>query len=1205
MATAAEIQILINAQDRSNAVLRQTEANLNRLGKAGTSLVSTFAGIGKAAIGLGVVALAGAGLGAAFVAPIKAASDLGESINKAGVVFGKSTTQVLEFASTSSQALGLSRQAAIETTSAVGNLLTSVGLSRAKAADMSVGFVTLAADLASFNNIAGGAEEVLADLQSGIVGETEPLRKYGIVINETTVAMKAVDLGLAKNVNSVSEAAKVQARYALIMQATVNAQGDFARTSDDLANSVRRITATFATFIADLGGLILPGVKEVVVALGQALPAVLPVLIKALQPAADAFNQLGHSIAEFIKSDQFPVWAQRIGNEISYTVVSLGILVQGFSQAFTAIAQIVITIGTIIQQAMQLLDPTARHSPSLVDNVKSGFDQIGAIIGDLPSRVVPALQAAGAAMELFGAAVGGGLAKAAALANTALMAQIALLGTGAVAAYQAAAAALDGLNTALAEVSAEIEVQEAALKTLEAGLKAIAVAQRAAAEATRQVGQALADARDDLARWQAAILPGTKAFEAAMFAAEQAARRAQLAIVNFKLGGTLDAAVARVNKLRDAWQHAKDMLSQYVNAQLIGTQAASDAAFANEQAQKKLQLQINEGKLAGMDDASLAPLIAELDRLRLLGENIKLKDSLDLDPQRRQLELLGKHTKELTFEEARKGVIRWRAEVDRTEKSLKRAEAAQAAQARILAKLEADLARIRAEQEKAQLEREIDTAPLERAIAALTDTRIEATFEQIAAGITTATARIAELEIAYAAAEATEKRLGAEATAQQALIDSQREKLDALREVEGLLTEQAALYTAQLRDAERAAGALEAAIKKAAAAMGGGAGGGGGITPPKVELPGMPGTGTGGDMGGQEAHEQSPFEKRIAALQIRIGQMLAPLKDFQANLDGVSATLKTMADNGYSAAGAMDTLDTALKPVGDAFDKLKKRYEEGPQLVFADIAAFMGQRIGVSVAANGRAWGVVFADFQKAWTQFTTYVKPTFDAIGTWLSDTVGGAVGTFTTTWTKITDAFTSAKTIYDRDLNATFNALGTWLGETAGSVVKTFTDTWLKVTDAFTSAKTVYDTAVKPTFDAIQTFLETTVGGAVTTAQAAFTSLGDFLGGDFTRSIDGIINGVLKRLFEMIDRILGTINRAIDRLKDLLNLKSGSGAALGEGGGGGGGGGATASRVGAASVTINNTIDARGQNQQIVAAAWGQTLGDQMKTQLVSGVV
>lgn len=209
---------------------------------------------------------AAAAFGAAFAtvkvsdflgSSIKAASDLAESTSKAGVVFDDSAGKVKAFAETAADALGQSRQQALEATSTFGNLFVSMGLGTNSAADMSIGIVKLASDLASFNNV--DPADALDALRSGLVGETEPLRRFGVNLNEATLKQKALELGLIRTTKqALDPAAKAQAAYALIFEQTTTAQGDFARTAGGLANQQRTMNAQWEDAKASLGEGLLP-----------------------------------------------------------------------------------------------------------------------------------------------------------------------------------------------------------------------------------------------------------------------------------------------------------------------------------------------------------------------------------------------------------------------------------------------------------------------------------------------------------------------------------------------------------------------------------------------------------------------------------------------------------------------------------------------------------------------------------------------------------------------------------------------------------------------------------------------------------------------------------------------------------------------------------------------------------------------------------
>lgn len=212
----------------------------------------TLGGLGGAIAGFG----GGAAIAAFAKDSIKAASDLSESVSKAKVVFGESSKEVLKFAENSATAFGQSRQQAIEAAGTFGNLFVSMKIGVKESAGMSTSLVKLASDLASFNNT--DPTEALDALRSGLLGETEPLQRFGINLNEASLKAEAMALGLKIVSGNLNPAQKAQAAYSLILKQSTTAQGDFARTAGGLANQQRIANAQFEDAKAVLGEKLLP-----------------------------------------------------------------------------------------------------------------------------------------------------------------------------------------------------------------------------------------------------------------------------------------------------------------------------------------------------------------------------------------------------------------------------------------------------------------------------------------------------------------------------------------------------------------------------------------------------------------------------------------------------------------------------------------------------------------------------------------------------------------------------------------------------------------------------------------------------------------------------------------------------------------------------------------------------------------------------------
>lgn len=213
-----------------------------------------------------VAGVAGAAIGGILVAgsikAIRAASDLNEEIDKSTVVFGKASKEVLKWSGGTASSLGLSQRMALQAAGAYGNMFKTIGLGDKPAADMSRRMVTLAADMASFSN--EDPSEMLRNLQSGLAGQSEPLRKFGVLLSEGRVKTEAYKMGLAAVGTELTEQEKVQARYSLILKDSALQHGNFELTSKSLANQERILRAQIEDLSAKLGAVLVPIMQRVI-----------------------------------------------------------------------------------------------------------------------------------------------------------------------------------------------------------------------------------------------------------------------------------------------------------------------------------------------------------------------------------------------------------------------------------------------------------------------------------------------------------------------------------------------------------------------------------------------------------------------------------------------------------------------------------------------------------------------------------------------------------------------------------------------------------------------------------------------------------------------------------------------------------------------------------------------------------------------------
>lgn len=220
---------------------------------------------------------------------VMAASSMNESISKVNVVFGQSAEAVFKFGDSAAKGMGMSNQAAIEAAGTYGNLFQAFGIGQGKATEMSTTLVQLAADLGSFNNTS--TEEAINALRSGLAGETEPLKRFGVALNEVTLKNKAMAMGFGQIKGAMDPAIKAQVTYALVLEQTKLAQGDYARTADGTANTMKTLSAQFADAKVVIGDLVLPAFNALLKVTGLIIP-ILKAVAGYFKDNADAIKML-------------------------------------------------------------------------------------------------------------------------------------------------------------------------------------------------------------------------------------------------------------------------------------------------------------------------------------------------------------------------------------------------------------------------------------------------------------------------------------------------------------------------------------------------------------------------------------------------------------------------------------------------------------------------------------------------------------------------------------------------------------------------------------------------------------------------------------------------------------------------------------------------------------------------------------------------
>jgi hypothetical protein len=202
-----------------------------------------------------------AGLGTVTKDVIGIASDLSESQSKVNVIFGEGAKDVEAFSKKAAKSMGQSRRAVLQAAGTFGTFGKAAGLGGKDLATFSNDFTKLAADLASFNNTS--PEDAVQAIGAALRGEAEPMRRFGVLLNDATLKAEALALGIYDGTGALTDQQKILAAQSAIYKQTGDAQGDFERTSEGLANSQRILSASIDDTKAAIGDALLPVVERV------------------------------------------------------------------------------------------------------------------------------------------------------------------------------------------------------------------------------------------------------------------------------------------------------------------------------------------------------------------------------------------------------------------------------------------------------------------------------------------------------------------------------------------------------------------------------------------------------------------------------------------------------------------------------------------------------------------------------------------------------------------------------------------------------------------------------------------------------------------------------------------------------------------------------------------------------------------------------
>lgn len=345
------------------------------------------------------------GLAVGAKAAVAAASDLGEETSKSEAIFGKTAATVQKFAGEQGAAFGLSKTAALDAANSMAVYGKAAGLTGSELGTFSTDLVKLSGDLASFSNV--DVQTAADALKSGLAGESEPLKKFGILMNDATLKATALKMGLIKTTkDALTPQQKVLAANRLIFEQTTDAQGDAARTSGSFANRQRQLTATLENMKAELGTALLPIVEKFAgwltkvagflannTGLVKAAAAAIGVLAAGVLAANAAVKvwtvtqNLSNGVTKLFTGSTKGLNAALRANPIGLVVTALGLLIPAIKLAYDKSETFRGAVDTLFSALKGVWDFLSPIAETAFNGLKAAFGAIRDVADSLSTKV--------------------------------------------------------------------------------------------------------------------------------------------------------------------------------------------------------------------------------------------------------------------------------------------------------------------------------------------------------------------------------------------------------------------------------------------------------------------------------------------------------------------------------------------------------------------------------------------------------------------------------------------------------------------------------------------------------------------------------------------------------------------------------------------------------------------------------------------------
>lgn len=311
---------------------------------------------------------------------ITQANDLDQTVSAIRTVFGDASGDIEQFAKDAVQGLGITQQQALEASQMFGVFGKAAGLTGTDLSGFSNELGGLGADLAAFYG--GDVQTALDAISAGLRGESEPLRQYGVLLDDATLKARAMSMGIFDGTGTLTQQQRVLAAQAEILAQTTDAQGQAGREADTFDGQLKRLNAGWESVVTTIGQLFLPIATQVVSFLNANVIPAVQGFFNALQT-----GDFGGFISSLASVRDGLI--RNIANALPEIIPAV---VGGVLSLITTLADVIPqVVDTVVQMVPLILAGILAAIPQLIAGVLNVLDRIVEAIPVILPQLVTAV----------------------------------------------------------------------------------------------------------------------------------------------------------------------------------------------------------------------------------------------------------------------------------------------------------------------------------------------------------------------------------------------------------------------------------------------------------------------------------------------------------------------------------------------------------------------------------------------------------------------------------------------------------------------------------------------------------------------------------------------------------------------------------------------------------------------------------------------